>query len=214
MDIERRRFLERSTALALGGAVGGTSGCAGGNADGLRSDTGRNLLIAAEAGGWRGDYRVIARQPTDPVVLEVEWTRVPPRTYPLSRLTQRRTLRSGFENRVLSDADLAFLSAGVADCRYVLAGSPAADYIADGTVAAMRAQSLRDSAQQELGEWIRWSPEAQRQHRDGLTPAQSWGERCIDRAVGATAEKHTAAESSDYWALPPLPPLARSSIYL
>lgn len=239
-DTRRRRFLERSAALAIAAAVGGTAGCREEPPAPLRSESGRetlalivgeplahalqlaslapsshnmqpwrveicepqrweiglssarrlpavdpgnrepllslgafleNLLLAAEAGGWRGDWRVVATQPTDPVVLEVEWTRAPPRPYPLSRLSERRTLRSGYRNRVLSDDDFAFLAVDVADCRYLPAGSSSAGYLAENTIAAMREQSLRDAAQQELADWIRWSPAMQRRHRDGLTPA-------------------------------------------
>lgn len=260
MDIGRRRFLERSAAVALAGTVGATSGCAGAKNDALRSDTGRatiallvgddladalylaslapsshniqpwrvelcepwrweiglsparrlpavdpdhrepvlslgafleNLLVAAEAKGWQGECRVLATRATDPVTLEVAWQRTEPREYPLSRLTRRRTLRGGYQNRLLAAADLAFVAAGLPDCRYIPAGSAESSYLAEGTIAAMRAQSLRDPPQQELAAWIRWSPEAQHRHRDGLTPVSME----IEGVAGWYVSRFYSAES-------------------
>jgi hypothetical protein len=130
-----------------------------------------NLLVAAAAKGCEGEYRVVAAQPTAPLIAEMEWKRAPHRDYPLSRLVERRTLRGGYQNRTLATADVEFLAAGLPECRYLPAGTADARYLADGTIAAMQAQSLRDPPQRELAEWIRWSTEAQRQRRDGLTPA-------------------------------------------
>jgi hypothetical protein len=130
-----------------------------------------NLLVAAAAKGHQGEYRVLAAQATDPVILEVEWRRAPVREYPLSRIAERRTLRGGYQNRPLSAADFAFLADGLPECRYIPAGSAESNHIAESTIAATRAQSERDPPQRELAEWIRWSPAAQRRHRDGLTPA-------------------------------------------
>lgn len=150
-----------------------------------------NLLVAAAAKGYQGDYRVLAAQPTDPVVLEMEWQRAPPREYPLSRLTERRTLRRGYQNRALSAADFAFLAEGLPECRYIPAGSAESKYLAEGTIAAMHAQSLRDPPQRDLAEWIRWSPDAQRRHRDGLTPASME----IDGVAGWYVSRFYPAES-------------------
>jgi hypothetical protein len=150
-----------------------------------------NLLVAAAAQGHQGEYRVLAARPTDPVVLEVEWKSVPPRAYLLSRLVERRTLRGGYQDRALSDADFAFLAEGISECRYVPAGSAESNYLAEGTIAAMRAQSLRDPPQRELAEWIRWSRDAQRRHRDGLTPASME----IDGFAGWYVSRFYSAES-------------------
>lgn len=130
-----------------------------------------NLLVAAATKGHQGEYRVLAAQATDPVILEVEWRRAPAREYPLARIAERRTLRGGYQNRPLSAADFAFVADGLPECLYMPAGSAESNYLAESTIAAMRGQSERDPPQRELAEWIRWSPAAQRRHRDGLTPA-------------------------------------------
>jgi nitroreductase len=150
-----------------------------------------NLLVAGEAKGYRGEYRIVAAQSTDPVVLELAWKRQLPRDYPMARLEQRRTLRGGYRNRELSADDLAFIAEGLPQCHYIPAGSAQSSYLAAGTIAAMRAQSLRDLAQRELAQWIRWSPEAQRERRDGLTPASME----IDGVAGWYASRFYTADS-------------------
>jgi hypothetical protein len=256
----RRRFLERSAALAFAGTVSATAGCTDASVPSPRPDAGsdsvavlvgedlahalylgslapsshniqpwmvnvlgpdrweigcsparrlpavdpgnresilslgaflENVLVSAAAKGHEGEYRIIAAQATDPAVLEVEWKRAPPREFPLSRLVKRRTLRDGYHDRALSSADAAFLSEGLPDCRYIPSGSAESNYLAEAAVAAMRAQSERDPAQRELAQWIRWSPEMQRQRRDGLTPASME----IDGLAGWYVSRFYSADS-------------------
>ena len=48
--------------------------------------------------------------------------------------------------------------------------SPQGKYLQEGTIAANRAQALREPAQEELANWIRWSNKEGKQFRNGLTP--------------------------------------------
>jgi hypothetical protein len=52
------------------------------------------------------------------------------------------------------------------------AGAPSKEgrYLAEATLEANRLQTARDDAQAELADWMRWTPEDGRAHRNGFTP--------------------------------------------
>lgn len=88
----------------------------------------------------------------------------------LDALALRRTVRGPFEERPLDASDVAALSeeGGV---RYFAPGTGPYRRITEATIEANRAQALRDDAQRELIEWIRWTKKDAEARRDGLSLA-------------------------------------------
>ncbi len=130
-----------------------------------------NLLVAAPHHGFTAEYRVTALHPSESNLLEVSLKSAMPRIANLSRIRTRRTLRSGHLARGLSAEDARSLASYFqGQAHFFAAGSREARYLEEGTIEANRAQALRDDAQAELAEWIRWSDAEGRAHCDGLTP--------------------------------------------
>jgi hypothetical protein len=130
------------------------------------------LVQAASGFGLAVEAEVVAAANTDETVAMLA---APPGQRERGRVAaigHRRTLREGFLDRAIRPAELASLLGGEAgDVRVLPRGSAGARWCEEATVAAARAQAARDAAQGELADWIRLRPAAQREHRDGLTPA-------------------------------------------
>jgi hypothetical protein len=131
-----------------------------------------NLAQAATAEGLRAELEPAGAGEAAEALVAVRLAAGPADGSAADRLRGRRTLRSGHLPRPLPGADLRQLLA--------LAGPDAAFYplasgegrrIAEATVEAMRQQTGRDAAQQELAGWIRFRDEDVRLHADGLTVA-------------------------------------------
>jgi hypothetical protein len=90
--------------------------------------------------------------------------------YPLRRLEMRMTAKDGFLSKEIQSDDVRVLSAPLKDrLFYFPRGSEHATCIQEGAVVYFKIQSDRDRAQRELAEWIRFSNQDARKHRDGLT---------------------------------------------
>ncbi|HSF19353.1 MAG TPA: nitroreductase [Vicinamibacteria bacterium] len=130
-----------------------------------------NLIVAAPSHGYLADYEVTAELPSDRELLDVTLRSTPVRADPLDRLRTRRTVRSGHLSRELTDSDVRGLSAAFPqEALFVSPTSREGRYLAEGTIEANRVQGLRDEAQGELADWIRWTNAEARARPDGLTP--------------------------------------------
>ncbi len=129
-----------------------------------------NLVISAEARGYKVRTEVVAAGTQDTGILRVHLEKAPARPYPLERLELRRTVKHGHGPRELTSETVRALAAPL-DGRlfYFPRSSAHARCIAEGTAAAFEEQTRRDSAQKELAAWTRFSRESAAAHRDGLT---------------------------------------------
>jgi hypothetical protein len=129
-----------------------------------------NLSLAASAAGYEAAMEVLAKSHRDEEVLRVSLKKGTPRTYPLERLTSRRTVKNGFLSREIGKEDVKALSEPQGGrLFYHPRGTDHARCIQEGTVESNRTQAYRDDAQKELANWIRFSNKDARKHRDGLT---------------------------------------------
>ena len=130
-----------------------------------------NLITAAPAHGFVADCEIVGARPTTDVA-RVALESTSPRDAPLERLRARRTVRSGQLDRDISTADVQALRAagGDDDILFFAAGSQHGRRLAEATLEANRVQTSRDDAQSELADWMRWTPEDGRAHRNGFTP--------------------------------------------
>jgi len=130
-----------------------------------------NLIVAARHYGHELEYRVIAGDAMDTDLVELRDTSADAVPFPLDRIRKRRVVREPHSRRELSAGDVAALSQAAGDSVvFISATSAAGKYLRDGTVEAMRVQTCRDAAQEELSRWIRvWDPHEHRRN-DGLTP--------------------------------------------
>lgn len=108
------------------------------------------LVIAGAAEGIRVSGRT-----------ELTLSEMTPDTSGVRELALRRTIRGPYASRALSAADIAAF-----DAHYFPPG-----VLREATVEATRAQALRDDAQRELIEWIRWTKKEAEEKRDGLSLA-------------------------------------------
>lgn len=130
-----------------------------------------NLLIAAPNYGYLADYSVIGNDPSSRELLKVQLKKTSIRPVSIGELRARRTIRSGQLATPLSNDDVKILLTGFDnEAHFISPASKEGRYLANGTIEANRAQALRDDAQGELGEWIRWADADGRAHRNGLTP--------------------------------------------
>jgi len=129
-----------------------------------------NLSIAASVSGYDVLMEVIAKSHQDEELMRISLKKANPRSYPLARLTLRRTVKNGFLSREIGKEDVKVLSEPHAGkLFYYPRGTDHARCIQEGTVESYRVQTYRDEAQRELANWIRFSNEDARKHRDGLT---------------------------------------------
>jgi hypothetical protein len=140
-----------------------------------------NLVIAAGAFGYKADIQVIAKNPSDPDIVDIQLKKGRTFDFPLEKIRKRRTVRSGYGDQEIKAEDLKYItkhvikSCTVVDVPsphsfYFPNTSPQGRYLQEGTIEANRKQAFRDPAQEELANWIRWSNKEGRTHRNGLTP--------------------------------------------
>jgi len=129
-----------------------------------------NMVIVANAYGFQAKIRLRTQTPFDPELLSIEFKNAERVEYPLQRLLERRTLRSGFKSDDLDPEDVLFITGGDENCFYYPSFSKQAAWLDEATVAASRQQADRMNVQEELARWIRWSDSDARKYRNGLTP--------------------------------------------
>jgi hypothetical protein len=129
-----------------------------------------NLSIAAATKGYEAIIEIVTDNPLDEQVVNVSLHNSGSDKYPLSRLISRRKVKNGYKPVDLKNEDVKFLSEPLKEhLFYFPRESDHTECIIEGTIEAFRAQSYRDDAQRELAEWIRFSNQEAKKHRDGLT---------------------------------------------
>lgn len=140
-----------------------------------------NLVIAAGTFGYEVDLQIIAKSPTDPEIADIRLKKGKTVDFPLAKVKQRRTVRSGFADQEIKTEDLNYFTRHEARaCLLAHVPSPHSfffsnhssqgKYLQEGTIEANRKQAFRDPAQEELANWIRWSNKEAKLYRNGLTP--------------------------------------------
>lgn len=130
-----------------------------------------NLVVAARVKGYDVDVQVVAKQPKDRDVLDIKLYKVNGSSnFDVKKIRLRRTVRNNLLNDQLSREDLQFLIGKNTDSIYYTRESKEGHYLAEGTLLANKSQVYRDTAQEELAKWIRWSKDDSRHYRNGLTP--------------------------------------------
>jgi hypothetical protein len=140
-----------------------------------------NLVLEAETFGYEVNIQIVAKTPFDPDIADIRLKKRKIADFFLEKIKKRRTLRSGYLDQEIRTEDLKYITkhetrpcilSGVPSPHafYFSNNSPQGKYLQEGTIAANRAQALRDPAQEELANWIRWSNKEAKQFRNGLTP--------------------------------------------
>ncbi len=130
-----------------------------------------NFAIAACVRGLRVEARARESLANPLEVVDLAWQAAPPTEYELDRLTERRTLRTGYSSQPLRPTDLSTLIAPLeGHVRVVDPRSNEGQWVRDGAVEATRLQSERRQTQMEIASWLRWRDDDARRRRDGLTP--------------------------------------------
>lgn len=129
-----------------------------------------NLGIAASTMGVETEMEVIGATSEDAGQVKISLKKGKQGSYPLKRLTSRRTVRQGFRPDEIRSEDVKELSDPLkGHLFYYPRGSDHAKCIQEAALETFRIQTSRDEAQRELADWIRFSNEDARKYRDGLT---------------------------------------------
>jgi nitroreductase len=133
----------------------------------------QNLEYAASNAGYDCQIELLATSNQDEKIADVKLTKAVTKTlFPIDKIISRRTVRSDYLNDVLKKEDSNFLFEEETNFfTFVARGAKECEYLNEQTIEANRIQSYRDPAEKELSEWIRFSSDAAREHRDGLTTA-------------------------------------------
>lgn len=133
----------------------------------------QNLEFAANNAGYSCLFNLLAASNQDENILEVRLQKNTSATkYDISKLKNRRTVRSGYLNDVLKNEDVAYLLDNENNFfHFIPNNSKEYNWLNEQTIEANRIQAYRDAAQKELAAWIRFSSSEAKKHCDGLTTA-------------------------------------------
>lgn len=131
-----------------------------------------NLAAAANGKGYEAEIQILAQSTKDQEIAAVKLHATGHSDNSLVRQIElRRTLRSNLLTRGLLKEDIQLITRGYqGDAFYCPGSSQEGRRLAEITIAANEIQAYRDSAQQELAGWIRWSNQDSQRYRNGLTP--------------------------------------------
>lgn len=131
-----------------------------------------NLSIAAAVMGFEAQIEIIAKNPLDTEIAKVSLQKSAPVNYPLSRLTQRTTVRKNLLNKDLKEKDVKELGKyATGNFNYYNRNSEHSKYIIDAQIETYRVQAYRKDAMEELKHWFRLNNSDAEKYRDGLTLA-------------------------------------------
>lgn len=133
----------------------------------------QNLELAAGIYGYACNWNLLAKTNQDERVVEVKLTiKETKNNFDITKIKDRRTVRSGYSSDVLKREDVDLLIGPESDSiHYLPCTSKESHLIDEQTIEANRIQAYRDPAQRELAEWIRFSSSDAEKYRDGLTTA-------------------------------------------
>jgi hypothetical protein len=129
-----------------------------------------NLSLAAGMHGYQLEINVLAQDSHAADLVEVHFVPGAFQEDWRDKIVARRTLRSTQAKGALKKADVDYLVNQENHIRYYSLDSEQGRYLAEGTLAANKAQAFREPAQVELANWIRWSNADEIKYRNGLTP--------------------------------------------
>ncbi|WP_378956628.1 Acg family FMN-binding oxidoreductase [Pelosinus sp. sgz500959] len=131
-----------------------------------------NLIIAAGIKGYDVETEIRANHPLDSEIVDIKLYKTHKTTnFNEEKIILRRTIRNNFLNDSLSVEDLKEIISDDQDSfTYYPQESQGGKYLKEGTILANRIQAYRNSAQEELAKWIRWSKDDVRRYMNGLTP--------------------------------------------
>lgn len=131
-----------------------------------------NLAAAASSKGYEAEIQIIAQSAKDQEIAAVKLHKTGYSGRSLvAQMELRRTLRNNLLPRELAHEDIRLITQGYnGDARYYPRGSRESKALAESTIVANEIQAYRNSAQQELAGWIRWSNQDGRRYGNGLTP--------------------------------------------
>ena len=139
-----------------------------------------NLVIAAGTQGYKTDIQIVAKDKTDTEIVEVRLQKDKKVDFPLEKIKRRRTVRDNYLDQEIKSDDIKFITKHDSPSCLIPTmfphsfffsnNSPQGKYLQEGTIEANRTQAFRDTAQEELANWIRWSSKEAKQYRNGLTP--------------------------------------------
>jgi hypothetical protein len=133
----------------------------------------QNLVYAASSAGYRCQVTVLATMNQAEEIAVVKLTKSGHTPgYDVSRIKNRRTVRSNYLPDALTQEDQHYLFGGEPDFFHFFSNTTTEyRFLNEQTIAATRVQSDRDAAQRELSEWVRFSSSDARKKSDGLTTA-------------------------------------------
>ena len=133
----------------------------------------QNLECAAGSSSYACDWKLLATNNQDDLVMEVKLSKkASPNNFDITKIINRRTVRSDFLSDLLKQEDIKYLVDSESEfIHYLPNTSKESKFIDEQTIAVNRLQSYRDLAQQELANWIRFSSQDADKYRDGLTTA-------------------------------------------
>lgn len=133
----------------------------------------QNLEYAANNLGYDCQFHILATTNQDEHIMEIKLNKGSNRfNYDVEKIVRRRTVRSNFLSDPLKKADIDYLfNEDPGDLHFISNTAKEYRFLNDQTIEANRLQSYRDPAEKELSNWIRFSTEDAREHRDGLTAA-------------------------------------------
>lgn len=130
-----------------------------------------NLATAASSQGYEAEIQILAQSTKAQEIAAVKLHKTGYSDHSLiQQMELRRTLRSTLLTKELSNEDTQLLTPGYPDGFYYPRGSRESKILEEATISANEIQAYRDSAQQELAGWIRWSNQDSRRYGNGLTP--------------------------------------------
>jgi hypothetical protein len=145
--------LQRETVLSLGAFI-------------------QNLEYAANNSGYSCHFTLLAQNNQDEHVMEVQLVKTNTPAFDITKIKNRRTVRSNYLKDVLKKEDETFLLKEERDNFYFVApGSKSYQWLNEQTIEANRIQAYRNAAQQELSDWIRFSSDDAKNHANGITTA-------------------------------------------
>lgn len=129
------------------------------------------LHQAAHALGYDTEYQVLTSSRMDRDVLGISLRKSTKTSGDTRAITSRRTVKKGYIPKELTSGMVKSLTSQIEGAHFIALNSREDRYLAQATIESNKTQAWREPAQEELADWIRWSNEDARKHRNGLTPA-------------------------------------------
>lgn len=131
-----------------------------------------NLEQAATCYGYQAEITVTAMSAKALQIAEVRLHKAAGTSGSTDPILSRCTVRNNLLKREIAGADIRYITGDSPNSlHYFTPGSRQSTFLNQGTIEANRLQTYRDTAQEELADWIRWSNGDIEKHRDGFNPA-------------------------------------------